>query len=69
MLDAVLAQLGAALLPETLVRGHVAEERLIILGTRAGPAEEVWILHAAGRLPSRKLVALMDVMAGVFAEL
>ena len=69
MLDAVLGQLGAALLPETLVRGHIAEGRLIALGTRAGPAEEVWILHAAGRLPSRKLVALMDVMAGIFAEL
>ena len=69
MLDAVLAQLGAALLPETLIGAHVAEKRLIVLGTRAGPADEVWILHAAGRLPSRKLVALMDVITGVFAEL
>uniref|UniRef100_UPI0035CAF214 LysR family transcriptional regulator n=1 Tax=uncultured Sphingomonas sp. TaxID=158754 RepID=UPI0035CAF214 len=67
MLDAVLAQLGAAFLPESLIRGHVAGHRLIVLGTRAGPAEEVWILHAAGRLPGRKLVALMDVMTGIFA--
>lgn len=68
MLDAVLAELGAAFLPEALIRDHVATERLIVLGMRAGPADEVWILHAAGRLPGRKLVALMDVVAGIFAE-
>lgn len=66
MLDAVLEQVGAAFLPEALIRDHVAALRLVVLGTRAGPADDVWILHAAGRLPGRKLVALMDVMSTVF---
>lgn len=68
MLDATLAGLGAAFLPEGLVQNHVAEQRLVVLGVRAGPPDEVWILHAAGRLPSRKLVALMGVMTDLFAE-
>lgn len=68
LLDAVLAHLGAALLPETLVAGHMAGGRLVALGTRQGAAEEVWVLHAAGRLPNRRLLALMDVTTAVFAE-
>lgn len=68
LLDAVLAYCGAALLPETLVVGHLKSKRLVALGTRQGAAEEVWILHAAGRLPNRRLLALMDVTTAVFAK-
>lgn len=68
LLEAVLAHLGAALLPQTLVGEHLASGRLVKLGTRFGVAEEIWVLHAAGRLPNRRLVALMDVLTVAFAR-
>jgi DNA-binding transcriptional LysR family regulator len=67
MRDAVIAGAGAALLPQTLVREDLAEGRLICLGERTGEAEQVWIVHASGRLPSRRLRALIDVMVAFFA--
>ena len=38
------------------------------LGERHGDPEEVWIVHASGRLPSRRLRALIDVMVAFFAD-
>ncbi|MBE7220868.1 MAG: LysR family transcriptional regulator [Caulobacteraceae bacterium] len=67
MLDAVLAGVGAALLPRTLVQDHLDAGRLVALGPRFGPAEEVWLLHAAGRLPSRRLLALVDILLPIYA--
>ena len=66
--DAVIAGSGAALLPQVLVRQDLAEGRLIRLGERIGNPEEIWIVHASGRLPSRRLRALIDVMVAFFAD-
>lgn len=66
--DAVLAGAGAALLPQTFVQPDLDEGRLIRLGARHGPLEELWIVHASGRLPSRRLRALIDTMVGFFAD-
>jgi DNA-binding transcriptional LysR family regulator len=66
--DAVVAGAGAALLPQTLVRQDLAEGRLICLGERTGDLEEVWIVHASGRMPSRRLRALIDLMVAFFAD-
>jgi DNA-binding transcriptional LysR family regulator len=66
--DAVLAGAGAAFLPRTLAEGDLAEGRLVKLGERHGDPEEVWIVHASGRLPSRRLRALIDVMVAFFAD-
>jgi DNA-binding transcriptional LysR family regulator len=66
--DAVLAGAGAAFLPETLVAAELAAGRLLRLGVRHGEPEEVWIVHASGRLPSGRLRALIDTMVSVFAE-
>ena len=66
--DAVIAGAGAALLPQVLVRQDLAEGRLIRLGERIGNPEEIWIVHASGRLPSRRLRALIDVMVAFFAD-
>jgi DNA-binding transcriptional LysR family regulator len=66
--DAVVAGAGAALLPASLVRQDLADGRLISLGERNGGPEEVWIVHASGRLPSRRLRALIDTMVSYFAE-
>ena len=66
--DAVLAGAGAAFLPQTVVAGDLAEGRLVKLGERHGAPEEVWIVHASGRLPSRRLRAFIDVMVAFFAD-
>ena len=66
--DAVVAGAGIALLPQTLVRQDLTEGRLIRLGERAGDPEEIWIVHASGRLPSRRLRALIDVTMAFFAD-
>lgn len=69
ILDAVLAHAGAALLPQTLVRAAVGRGELISLGVRAGSHEEIWLLHAAGRLPSRRLLAFTEILTPFFAKL
>jgi hypothetical protein len=46
----------------------VTEGRLIRLGEKAGDLEDIWIVHASGRLPSRRLRALIDVMVVFFAD-
>jgi DNA-binding transcriptional LysR family regulator len=61
--DAVLAGAGAAFLPKTFADDDLVSGRLIKLGVRSGPADEIWILHASGRLPSRRLAAFMDTLA------
>ena len=68
MRDAVLAGTGAALLPVTSIRQELADGRLIRLGERIGDPEEVWIVHASGRLPSRRLRALVDVLVTFFRD-
>jgi len=68
MRDAVVAGAGAALLPASLVRPDLAGGRLVSLGERSGGPEEVWIVHASGRLPSRRLRALIDTMVAYFTE-
>lgn len=68
MREAVLAGAGAALLPRLLIREDLAEGRLIALGARAGDPEELWIVHASGRLPSRRLRAFIDATVAFWAE-
>lgn len=68
MRDAVLAGAGAALLPRTIVSSDIAAGRLVELGERGGAPDEVWIVHASGRLPSRRLSAFIDLVAEFFAR-
>ncbi len=68
MRDAVVAGAGAAFLPLSLVAQDMAEGRLVTMGEKHGSLEEVWIVHASGRLPSRRLRALIDVMVTSFAH-
>ena len=69
ILDAVLAHAGAALRPQTLVLDPIQRGQLISLGARSGSPEEIWLLHAAGRLPSRRLLAFTDILAPLFTPL
>lgn len=68
MRDAVVAGAGAALLPWTIVSNDIAAGRLIEIGERGGAPDEIWIVHASGRLPSRRLNAFIDLVAGFFAK-
>ena len=68
MRDAVLAGAGAALLPRTIVSIDIAAGRLVEIGERGGAPEEIWIIHASGRLPSRRLRAFIDLVAAFFTR-
>ena len=51
-----------------LVQQDLAEGRSIRLGERIGNPEEICIGHTSGRLPSRRLRALIDGMVAFFAH-
>ena len=48
--DAVIAGVGAAILPRSLVRNDMAEDRLVCWGELPGRDVEAWALHISRRL-------------------
>jgi DNA-binding transcriptional LysR family regulator len=66
--EAVLAGVGAALLPQLLVAGDVAGGRLVCWGVEDGPAVEIWALYSSRRLLSAKVRAFLDALIEAFAN-
>jgi DNA-binding transcriptional LysR family regulator len=66
--DAVIAGAGAALLPRLLIEDDIAAGRLILWGTDAGPAVQIWALRNSRRLIGAKVKAFLDVMEKAFPD-
>lgn len=66
--DAVLAGVGAALLPKLLVADDIEGGRLACWGTHAGPQVEIWALQSSRRLIGAKVRAFLDVVSQAFPE-
>lgn len=66
--DAVLAGVGAALLPELLVADDIAAGRLACWGVHSGPSVEIWALQNSRRLVGARLRAFLDVIEKSFPE-
>lgn len=60
--EAVLAGVGAALLPRLLVETDVEAGRLTCWGTEAGRPVEIWALYHSRRLLSAKVRAFLDML-------
>jgi len=66
--DAVLAGLGAALLPKLLVAEDIETGRLTHWGTLVGPSVEIWALQSSRRLIGAKVRAFLEVVERAFPE-
>jgi len=66
--EAVLAGVGAALLPKLLVAGDVESGRLVCWGTEDVAAVEIWALYSSRRLLSAKVRAFLDALIEAFAD-
>ncbi|MFH1558083.1 MAG: LysR family transcriptional regulator [Pseudomonadota bacterium] len=66
--DAVLAGVGAALLPKLLVAEDIEAGRLAYWGTHAGPPVEIWALQTSRRLIGAKVRAFLEVVEKAFPE-
>lgn len=66
--DAVLAGVGAAMLPKLLVADDIAAGRLILWGVQAGPPVELWALQSSRRLVGAKVRAFLDMVEKAFPE-
>ena len=64
--DAVLAGMGTALLPNSLVRQDLETGRLTSWGVLVDYQIDVWVLHASRRLVSPKVSAFVNFMIGHF---
>ncbi|MBL0729020.1 LysR family transcriptional regulator [Piscinibacter sp. HJYY11] len=60
--DAALVGAGAALLPQSIVSGHLARGELVNWGAAAGQQVDLWVLHTSRRLASPKVNAFVDFM-------
>jgi DNA-binding transcriptional LysR family regulator len=60
--QAVLAGVGAALLPKLLVDEDIEAGRLVCWGTEDGPGVQIWALYSSRRLLSAKVRAFVDVL-------
>lgn len=60
--QAVLAGVGAALLPKLLVNEDIEAGRLTCWGTEDGPGVKIWALYSSRRLLSAKVRAFLDVL-------
>jgi DNA-binding transcriptional LysR family regulator len=63
--DAVIAGGGVALLPESIIREHLAKGKLVQWG-KSGKDVELWVLHTSRRLPSPKVRAFVDFLCAQF---
>ena len=60
--EAVLAGIGAALLPKLLVADDIATGRLNCWGVEDGAGVEIWALYSSRRLLSAKVRAFLDAL-------
>lgn len=66
--EAVVAGVGAALLPRLLVADDIAAGRLACWGVEDCPAVEIWALYSTHRLLSAKVRAFLDALIEAFKE-
>jgi DNA-binding transcriptional LysR family regulator len=66
--DAVLAGVGAACLPASLVSDDVAAGRLSLWGTLDGPEITIWALYPSRRLLSPRVSAFLDHLKAAFPK-
>lgn len=64
--DAVLAGVGASVLPKLLVEHDVRSGRLVHWGTDVQPPVEIWALRNSRRLVGAKVRAFLDVLEEAF---
>ena len=66
--EALMAGIGAALLPRFMVADELAAGRVVSLGTYVGHKVEVWVLYTSRRLNSGKVTAFVDFLIGSFPD-
>ena len=66
--DAVLTGIGAARVPQVLVRDDIEAGRLVSWGDVPGGEAELWALHASSRLPSAKVKAFTAYLNKAFPK-
>jgi len=66
--EAVLAGVGAALLPGLLVADDLQAGRLALWGVDTGPAVEIWALRNSRGLVGAKVRAFLDALEGAFPD-
>lgn len=60
--QAVLAGVGAALLPTLLVAEDIEGGHLVCWGTEDSPGVKIWALYSSRRLLSAKVRAFLDML-------
>jgi len=66
--DAVLADAGVAMLPESAVAQRVARGELVQWGAVAGKDVALWVLHTSRRLASPKVKAFVDFLCSRYPD-
>lgn len=66
--DAVRAGAGAAILPRSMLRDDIADERLVVWGRLPERSVELWVLHNSRRLVSAKVSAFVTFLAEAFPD-
>ena len=66
--EAVLAGVGAALLPGLLVADDLQAGRLALWGVDTGPAVEIWALRNSRGLVGAKVRAFLDALQEAFPD-
>ena len=66
--DALLAGVGAALLPRFMVAEGLASGKVVSWGVFTEHTVEVWVLHTSWRLVSSKVRAFVDFLSSCYPE-
>ena len=66
--EALVAGIGAALLPRFMVADALSDGRVVSWGTYVGHTVEVWVLYTSRRLISSKVTAFVDFLIGSFPD-
>lgn len=63
--DAVVAGAGVALLPQSIIAGHLEKRELVSWGI-AGKETQLWVMHTSRRLQSPKVKAFVEFMVNQY---
>lgn len=63
--DAVVAGAGVALLPQSIIAGHLEKRELVSWGI-AGQETQLWVMHTSRRLQSPKVRAFVEFMVNQY---
>lgn len=63
--DAVVAGAGVALLPQSIIAGHLEKRELVSWGI-AGQETQLWVMHTSRRLQSPKVKAFVEFMVNQY---